>query len=511
MNYRSAIRRSVFVLGVGLCAAIIFQIQNASEASRLALLAQALTAGAALVCLIGALISDASFAAGLNRVRIFLEPRETPQTANAKRCGIVLIGVACTCYLSIVSKLFVANDDYLGQDEEAYLITANNVDGAGGAATMIGDLYRGEFAEANRHPLYIGLLSNSPTFRNGKLLSAAIGLASLGLVAALSVRTIGWFRAGMLCALLGSNLAFCRFSVIIGCEILIVLIVAIGWFHTPRVIARLQASRRDRMFFGDAIAVGSLLALSWLTKGTGLVFTAGYVVWLLSVRISCSLKSFTQQNNDHTEASELKPKWSSVCLFALVMLVGWLIVASPLLARNAQRYGSLFYNVNSWLMFVDEYSDPVELANASSIGEAAGAYLDAHSITQIVSREINGLIWEGFILTRMLGPSPLAEARVLPGLILLGLALIGMLVSREPRSFLLVIWIVVCMLLFAWYIPVAAGERFGFPILVPVLMYAALGIDHVVGSRQTLLTALAAAACFVVAFATSATEFGGRI
>jgi len=146
------------------------------------------------------------------------------------------------------------------------------------------------------------------------------------------------------------------------------------------------------------------------------------------------------------------------------------------------RYGSPFYNVNSWLLFVDEYSDPVAFTESSTIGEAATEYLASHSIGDILKREATGLFWDTYILVRSLGPPhPDDDRRVVPGAMIALLAILGWLVSRGEEKWLLLIWLAICLPLFAWYVPVAAGERFVLPLLVPILCYAAEGPVHLAG------------------------------
>jgi len=150
--------------------------------------------------------------------------------------------------------------------------------------------------------------------------------------------------------------------------------------------------------------------------------------------------------------------------------------------RNVVRYGSPFYNVNSWLLFVDEYSDPVAFTESSTIGEAATEYLASHSIGDILKREATGLFWDTYILVRSLGPPhPDDDRRVVPGAMIALLAILGWLVSRGEEKWLLLIWLAICLPLFAWYVPVAAGERFVLPLLVPILCYAAEGPVHLAG------------------------------
>lgn len=355
MLQRAVFRRIVFLLAALGCAGVVVQIGAVTQPkSLLALLAQVLAGSAGAACLVGAAISQSRWNLLTRKLAEHLAPREF---VDSKRCGLVLIGVSLVCYLAIVSRLFLANDDHDGQDEGAYLVTAGEVDRSGGPMSLLSDLYRGDFREANRHPLHIALLSISPTFRDGKLLSVLLGLASIAIVVALGVRSLGWFRTGLMSVLLATNMAFCRFSVIVGCEILLLPIVALAWFHSRGTIDRLTDARGSRRLAGNAIVAGGILALTWLTKGTGLLFTGGYVVWLLSQRV--------WPVSTQTEG-RARPAWRLVGIYSVLAMASWLVVASPLLARNAQRFASLTYNVNSWLMFVDEFSDPEALATDRS-------------------------------------------------------------------------------------------------------------------------------------------------
>ena len=216
--------------------------------------------------------------------------------------------------------------------------------------------------------------------------------------------------------------------------------------------------------------VASLFALIWLTKGTGLLLTVGFVAWLLLKALHMVPSTPSGEGTQWNVARQLA-----------VFVAVWAAVASPLLVRNLVRYGSPFHNVNSWLLFVDEYSNPVALSKTQTIGEAAADYQKTHSLLDIVEREATGLFWEAFIIVRSLGPPPLDDARVIPGGVIALLAVLGWLVSKDPAKWLLLIWLGLCVPMFAWYVPVAAGERFALPLLVPILCFAAEGAIHVAG------------------------------
>src|SRR5690606_20222096 len=105
----------------------------------------------------------------------------------------------------------------------------------------------------------------------------------------------------------------------------------------------------------------------------------------------------------------------------------------------------------------------------------ARAYWQSHTLGDIAQREITGVVWEAFILLRMLGPYPLDDSRVLFGLPLAACALIAIAARPRPEHLLLAIWTGLFMGVFAWYVPIAAGERFLLPLLAPVLLCASEG------------------------------------
>lgn len=402
---------------------------------------------------------------------------------ESMRIGLVLMGLGVAVFVGQIIVLFPQNDVFEGEDEEAYLVTASEIALSGGSIDFLKSLYSGEFPEANRHPLYLWLLSGSPQFGSGKFLSALLGLWTMGMVLGLCLqRQLGWLRAGIVCVLLGANSAWGRFSVTVGCEVLMVGLVACVWFQffgerfrgnlEPEESESAAEDKTASTIRDDLLTawVAILFALIWLTKGTGLLLTVGFVSWLLlkALRIVPS------------PLGGERTRWKTARQLA-VFIAAWAAVASPLLVRNLARYGSPFHNVNSWLLFVDEYSNPVALSESQSIGGAAADYLETHSLLDIVQREATGLFWEAFIIVRSLGPPPLDDARVLPGGVIALLAVLGWLVSRDPAKWLLLIWLGLCVPMFAWYVPVAAGERFALPLLVPILCFAAEGAIHVAG------------------------------
>ncbi|MBX3440697.1 MAG: hypothetical protein KF861_24615, partial [Planctomycetaceae bacterium] len=98
------------------------------------------------------------------------------------RRGRRLIGLGFLLFVAIIGRLLTIPDDPWDDDQGAFLITAMEVRDAGGPVGLLGDLFAGRFAEANRHPLYIALLSLRPTVPFGRGLSTALGLLTLSVL-----------------------------------------------------------------------------------------------------------------------------------------------------------------------------------------------------------------------------------------------------------------------------------------------------------------------------------------
>jgi hypothetical protein len=99
---------------------------------------------------------------------------------------------------------------------------------------------------------------------------------------------------------------------------------------------------------------------------------------------------------------------------------------------------------------------------------------------------MRGLVWEAFIMLRTLGPQGLDDGRVVFGLPIAICAGVGLWFERRPAKWLLVWWIAVSWVMFAWYVPIAAGDRFPIPLLMPVLAFAAEGMRRLVMVRMPI-------------------------
>jgi hypothetical protein len=447
------------------------------------------------------------------------------------KTGWLLIGLALAAFAALLIRFFPLQQNPWDDDQGAFLLTARDIHNSGGIGWLLSALFRGEFTEANRHPLYLAFLSFRPTFDAAKVLSAAIGIVTLALTTAMTARRIGWLRAGVFGVLLATNYEFCFHATRVVCEIVIVLLSGLLWlWHVPvrKGTAKEGGSLRDPDPAGASLTVsddcdagpsrdleqdpghgvtgllwpmlaGVLLGLLYLTKGTGLLLWAGYVLWLLF--------AWLWPAEDATMIGGRAARLRTLVLRTGIVTAAFLLVSSPLLVRNLRRYDSPFYNINSLLLFADQYDDINQfLADGTTTREAARQFFANHTASDIVHREVSGLVWETFIILRSLGPAPLDDSRVLFGLPLAGIAVLTMLSRRNAADGLFLVWGVILWLMFAWYVPIAASERFILPLLVPLLYLAAEGIVRTIGALRPAAAQLLpwAAAAWVAITVTAA-------
>ena len=409
----------------------------------------------------------------LQSLRVILsdvDPQSQHVTADR-----LLIAAATAIAAGNLSLFLFQPDSPTDDDQAAYLATASAIHDAGGPTGLVAVLYSGEFDEANRHPLYLALLSLKPTETFGRGLSCLSGAAAFALAVAWSYRRLGPLPAGVFALLLAANSAWLFFSTRVYSESLLMLVSFGVWIAVDRLLThnrtREGESASTARSWMPAFLTGSLLALCWLAKGTGLLLLAATLMALVMTRRTTRTSPTSTDDAGSIGRGSVRQTVSQL----LLVLAGFVIVSSPLLLRNLRRFGTPFYNINSQLLFVDQYADPVALAAERTTGEAAREYWQTHTLAEMLWREAHGLVWETYILLRSLGPVPLDDARILFGLPLGLLAVVGAWTAQAYPAGLTAVWTITLWLVFAWYVPIAAGERFLVPVLIPILIAAANG------------------------------------
>jgi hypothetical protein len=343
----------------------------------------------------------------------------------------------------------------------------------------------GAYPEANRHPLYPVLLSTHPDVRYGRALSLGFSILALGLCGWLITRRFPPASAVVFVLLLAVNRSFAGYATTVVCESLMILLGGLTYFALlpPR-----SASGPPRMILRSILAA-AYLGLMYLTKATGLLFFAVFMFWLI-------WQSWPRRSADEPASSRsaepfLPPgePWQlrRLAIVLLCSVAAFLAVAHPLIIRNVRRFGNPFHNDNSLLLFADRFEEFDQmLAARTTTAQARDQYLATHSAADMLRREGSGLAWEAFIMLRALGPVGLDDARVLFGVPIALCCLFSLITDGRPATSLLAAWLFTSWIVFAWYVPIAAGDRFPIPLLVPVLAHAADGITRLATLRQTV-------------------------
>jgi hypothetical protein len=413
-----------------------------------------------------------------NLERLDEQDRGRRQTMVGLAAALAIWGA--TCFAANVFGHALAPPPVSVDDQGAYLQRAEWIKRPEGALytfpSLFSDMRSGRYREANRHPLYLAFLSIRPDESWGRSLSWSFGIAGLLTGTWMVWRRFSPLAAGIFAILVGLNFNLGQFSVMVVCETLLIWIVSLSYFVLlpPYSASRSLGRRRLRIFLASF-----LLGLAYMTKGTGLVFFVVFVVWLAWVsrprRSDVDIPDDVEEQAviSLTEAYPFR-QW----IIAMMLgLIGFVMVSAPLLERNMRLYGNPFYNVNTLLLFADDYSQFENmLMGGVTPEEAAESFFNRHTIGQLIDRELRGLVWEAFIMLRTLGPQGLDDGRVLFGAPIALCAAIGLWFERRPAKWLLINWILVSWIMFAWYVPIAAGDRFPIPLLLPVLGHAADGM-----------------------------------
>jgi hypothetical protein len=247
--------------------------------------------------------------------------------------------------------------------------------------------------------------------------------------------------------------------------------------------------------WGLAAVTGLSVAVTHLTKASVLP------ALLLFIAIAGSRVCWLVLRASGKEAAERRAtQRAAVRQAAMVAVVPavFLLVASPYLITSARVYGSAFYNVNStFYMWYDGWAD----ARSGSIraGDRFGwpglpddslpspvRYVREHTPGQIAARFVDGL--------RILFGRSVETYGYWKYVVFYGLAaLVAALVERrralehiveQPFAIAFVLaYLASYALLYAWYIPVAAGNRLVLGLFLPY-MYASARVLQVTGEAD---------------------------
>lgn len=290
-----------------------------------------------------------------------------PNTGLARSIGgaiVLALGVAFVALKSLPEYNARPRPVY---DELTYLELANDLAEAGGWRTFLPRSWSGDYREANRHPLYLLVLSSlaerDPSFYpRAKLASWLISVATTALVLAIVMRLAGAGGAVIVALMLGHNVWWLSHMPTIGVEMLLFAWLMLVWWF---VAFRPDSTRWQTL-------AGACLGLALLTKGTALLVIAAFALAILLTR--------------GLRAARSRSVWAFV--------LAWFVVSSPLLIRNVRVFGSPFYNVNSKYMWLDDWSQVLVYDDAEIEQQSLGRFIERRGVGELGMRVANGALRE---------------------------------------------------------------------------------------------------------------------
>ncbi len=336
------------------------------------------------------------------------------------------------------------------------------------------------FGDRNRMPLYPALLAtvyvddwDSFVSRAGwfAIATSVIVLVALG---AISYRTLRPWAATVL-TLIAAVCIFIYKASFVQAELLYYGLFFASWLVTCRLV--------DRPTVGYAMLAGALMGSTYLTKASALLLLMVYVATSVGAIVFDLLRK-----NQETKSSQcnegkrqiVKP-WQAITSIGLTIAT-FLLVVSPYILDNKERFGQYFYNVNSeFFMWCDNWPQAQRFAQQFPIDKqypsssesvpSLSTYMHTHSLSDIVQR----LLYGTKELLKMATRSPAGKYIALT-LVFLAIGMHArrngpLMLWRENRRQIIYFACIFAayFLVYAWFVPIGFGDRFILSLVMPIL------------------------------------------
>jgi hypothetical protein len=360
-------------------------------------------------------------------------------------------------------------------DQAAYLELASNIHAGRGFVSRGLSPFRPvseiEHPESVRGPLYPYLLSflaedSLRFFYTAKILTLILSMAVPLTAFIFLFRRDGATVAWIFVLLLASNRAFRLFATELWCENLLLL------FCLPALLL-IRSSMNHQRTGGESpaeslrsggaaagIVTGLLLGLGYLTKASAATILIAWIPVILYALAK------------HRVSLRSRPVRS-----AGIACIGFAVVVLPYLIWNRVTTGAFFRDLDLrgafWLDSGRDFWIPHD-----TLPSAVG-YLETHSLFDILSRLFGGLWHQAWNLVDLSATTfPGGEA---VGVLILGLALVGLAVETSPgwRAFQIV-FLALVLLLAGWYATIDVTPRFIYLLLPLVILNAARGLADLI-------------------------------
>jgi hypothetical protein len=355
---------------------------------------------------------------------------------------LILVAVLFLC----LSSIYFARNQRATDDEVAYLARAVEIKERGGIAGFIRDVFTGKYLEANRHPLYILVLSlfgrrDLSFFPLGKMISLLFGLAVIFVTYFVMRQHFGLVAATLVTAFMSIDQAFLEANGKVACETLLVLFAIVTWHFCTKPKP-------------NWVLAGAFSGLAYLTKASGLFL---FLAILISLFIAQKLRIFKE-----------KALWQ--------VLAAFLLVAFPLLWRNSLVFKNPVYNSNQAAMWLDDWQDSYRPEYSTNPPNPI-SYFKSHSKAEALGRIHKGLAVEAFVLLRAAGAVKIGLGGMLLSSMVVFLAVLRIMEDENKfrRNYTLTILVMLFVPL-AWFAHIAPADRYILPVVPFLFVYGATGL-----------------------------------
>lgn len=239
-----------------------------------------------------------------------------------------------------------------------------------------------------------------------------------------------------------------------------------------------------------AAAVGLVLAGAFMIKATALL---GFYVLAIAVVVRAAIDLARERS-----ARALAPLGQAALSFAVFLAAIW-----PY-AKNSRRYfGHWLYNMSSeYVMWCDSWPQFLDLQSRLDLVHRAptlppdevpspSTYWHHHTLAQMFGRELRGLAEVGgnCLLSHGYAPFVLVYVAVFVAMLRKHADVRRAMFRPDSRAlaWFVVPYLAVHLLLFGWYGPIAAGNRFVLAIFVPAVWAVAAGLSAHCKPSHTLV------------------------
>lgn len=332
-------------------------------------------------------------------------------------------------------------------DDAAFLATAESIRQEGGVVQLLPRMLTGDYVEANRHPLYVSLISIFATrsldfFVWAKVFNLFLGLAFLSLVFLIMRRLLNELLALLMVFCFAQSYFFVNQFAKVSSEPLLMIFVLLGWYL-------LTSSGDDLRRIKLA---GISTALAFLTKVTGIfLLGAEALTWLVTLFLDRGNKGF---KGILGVIKENKGIW--------LFLATFLVVASPLLWRNVLVYHNPFHNYNAKLLWISSGEERRSVDLYAGEHNDLVTFLQEQSFMEMGGRLVRGMLGESVVFTQMVF---FEYGRFRGAFILFLLFLVALWKDSNRRRALFSLFLFLqFFLFFSWYFKISSHFRYVMPI-----------------------------------------------